>query len=526
MTLLSSLSVILLESDLLRKALLRVMNIFHSKKIFFLFYNCIFLLSFLTYGSFAEGSELVVTGTATDTGGILDNLVEVTIVGTTTKQVYCNEFGEWTATFEVENGPHSVTASGYDNCGNSFTTPEKVVYAGEITLNITDPASGSVSGTGGFPYVSCNVTGTKDVGGQSFVIAELPFQATFIDYSASGPSTFFVTVDSKDGDGAIRQADNQFTITSSAPTGGRILGTVTGYIEVSLPANAGSDGLSQDVVIVATINNVAEIGPNTDTSTITVQLAHFGVDPIKNVYDTEGTFNIQICVFVDPADATPPAAGLAGYDFELAWTSTVFTYSSGGGGTCGFDSPTITPGAGTLRINDDSIGFPPGEFCAGWMKISYLIFNRVGEAGSSSILEIRLTDDDPLSFVDNSGDPLPSDRDQDGVVRIIPTPVPVVDQVCDSLAPAECNPASIPIGGFYNIDIHGSNFDCADYTVNITAGTGDCNLIADDVVSCTGATLIVHEVFVFNSGGCCNVSVTNNATGMTSNVCDDCLCAE
>ena len=141
--------------------------------------------------------------------------------------------------------------------------------------------------------------------------------------------------------------------------------------------------------------------------------------------------------------------------------------------------------------------------------------------GDSSNLEIHLYNNNPNKFIDRYGNPLPSNRDQDGVVKIVPTPVPVVDQVCDSLEPADCNPADVPTFAAVDIDINGSNFDCANYTVTIS---GACSPFGGAETSCTGTQIVWN--FASFAAGCCNVSVTNNTTGMTSNICVGCLCGE
>ncbi|UCD83483.1 MAG: Ig-like domain-containing protein [Deltaproteobacteria bacterium] len=86
--------------------------------------------------------------------------------------------------------------------------------------------------------------------------------------------------------------------------------------------------------------------------------------------------------------------------------------------------------------------------------------------------------------------------------------------VIDSVVP----PVMIPWTPF-SMDINGSNFDCADYTVNIT---GLCGVLMNNPVSCTD-TLIVRDVEIMESFFCCDVEVINNASGL-SDICYDCLC--
>ncbi len=342
--------------------------------------------------------------------------------------------GEWSATLsyptDLSLGPNTLTATATDCAGRTGEHEIKIYLDLSPRIIITEPADGSTSGTGGFPYLA-NITTSIVISGNHFVVAEIPFVATFIDYSGTGINTlsFTVTVNSQDGAGPTTQTD-------SAKSNGITVNGVSGILTISLPVEAGSDGLAAGVVITANVDDNDGATPTgQDISTITAQLAHIS---IPEVTVSSSTIRVPVNIFIDPANIAPVLVdgvtvdGFGGYDLVISWTQTTATLESLEGSKIGgfycenFSvlprSPNdpdgdgaVTVSGGTARFNG-AVTFSSPTKPKGFFNAANLIFAVTGDTD----ITIDLYNSDSTSFVDKRNNPVASDRKQKGRLVISP----------------------------------------------------------------------------------------------------------
>lgn len=335
--------------------------------------------------------------------------------------------GEWSATLsyptELDDGANTLTATATDCAGRTGEDEITVYLDRRPRIIITEPADGSTSGTGGFPYLA-NITTSIVISGNHFVVAEIPFAATFIDYSGTGINTlsFAVTVDSQDGDGPTSQ-------TQGAKSGGITVNGASGWLKISLPVDAGSDGLTKGVIITVSIDdNDGTTSTGQDTSTITVQLAHISIPEITV---SSPTVRVPVNLFIDPENITPVLVdgatidGFGGYDLVISWSGPVTLIGLEGSEIGGFycenlgalpRSPndpdgngTITISGGTARFNG-AVTFSSPTEPKGFFNAANLIFEVTG----STDITIDLYNGASTSFVDKRNNPVVADRKQKG----------------------------------------------------------------------------------------------------------------
>lgn len=379
-------------------------------------------------GATINSKTLIVTATVSDhfpSSGI----VSVMVNGITASL----DGGEWSATLnyptDLSLGPNTLTATATDCAGRTGEHEITIYLDLAPRIIITEPADGSTSGTGGFPYLA-NITTSTVISGNRFVVAEIPFVATFTDYSGTGINTlsFTVTVNSQDGAGPTTQ-------TQSAKNGGITVNGVSGSLQISLPVDAGSDGLAAGVVITANVDDNDGATPTAqDTSTITAQLAHIS---IPEVTVSSSTIRVPVNIFIDPADIAPVLVdgvtidGFGGYDFVISWSGPVTLIGLEGSKIGGFycenfsalpRSPndpngdgTVTVSGGTARFNG-AVTFSSPTKPKGFFNAANLIFAVTGDTD----ITIDLYNSDSTSFTDKRDNPVTADRKQSG--RLIVNP--------------------------------------------------------------------------------------------------------
>jgi hypothetical protein len=390
-------------------------------------YDPVVTITYPTNGATINNNTLTVRATVSDHSPS-SGIVSVMVNGITA----ILDGGEWSATLsyptDLSPGANTLTATATDCAGRTGED--------EITINldftpriiITEPADGSISGTGGFPYLA-NITTSIVISGNRFVVAEIPFVATFTDYSGTGINTlsFAVTVNSQDGAGPTTQ-------TNSAKSNGITVNGASGILTISLLVEAGSDGLAAGVVITANIDdNYGATPPGQDTSTITAQLAHISIPEITV---STATVSVPVNLFVD--STTPvlvngvTVKGFGGYDLVISWNqASANLLSLEGSKTGGFycenfsvlpRSPndpdgdgTVTVSGGTARFNG-AVTFSSPTKPKGFFNAANLTFAVTGDTD----ITIDLYNSDSTSFVDKRNNPVASDRKQSGRLVVSP----------------------------------------------------------------------------------------------------------
>ncbi|UCD84327.1 MAG: hypothetical protein JSU92_13795 [Deltaproteobacteria bacterium] len=398
-----------------------------------------------TLGFMVDTIDPVVTITNPTNGATIRNpilIVKVTVSDQLTSSGIVSVFvnavtatfggGEWSATLsyptDLSLGANTLTATATD-CAGRTGEDEITVYL-DLTpwITIAEPADGSTSGTGGFPYLA-NITTSTVISGNHFVVAEIPFAATFTDHSGTGidPLSFTVTVNSQDGAGPTSQ-------TQIAKSNGITVTGVSGLLRISLPVDTGSDGLAAGVIITASIDDNDGTTPTgQDTSTITAQLAHIS---IPEVTVSTATVSVPVNLFVD--STTPvlvdgvTVEGFGGYDLVISWNQAAATLLSLEGSKAGSfysenlstlprspDDPegdgTVTVSGGTTRFNG-AVKFTSATEPGGFFNAANLIFAVTG----TTDINIDIYNSDPTSFVDKRNVSIPDNRKQKGRLVVSP----------------------------------------------------------------------------------------------------------
>ena len=236
--------------------------------------------------------------------------------------------------------------------------------------------------------------------------------------------------------------------------------TASGYIlsPPILDETVGGDGLLANVTITAegVVDAVLSTGIP-DVATIDAQLGHYG--GVDKTAVQGGSVSVPVYVYIDPVN-TPGIEGLMGYDVNIDYDNTVLTYTSCVAPVAPFDvmfdaSPTFfdaptcpIPGPGAIR-SFEATGLDPYS-PDGYFGVVIFNFNVIGAAGDSTVLDIRLWNNDPnLDFLDRGGLGLPASRDVDSTVKVIAQPPPVV---------SGSNPASSAGGFAFGVFIFGEWF--------------------------------------------------------------------
>jgi hypothetical protein len=474
---------------------------------------------------------LVVTATVTDDGYSCDlNTVDI----------------EWSG-----GAGTSVAPMGMD-CAPGVPGPAPVnctytingLVPGDLDITVTavdvatntgsDLVSGTISSATGFmmaidspPDGAFLVT----VNGITFgsVIATIPADVSWI----GGSSPY-------DTSGLAVEAGGRVTtgLTITGPT------TASGKVEVACDDSAGSFGTTTNITVstYGVLDSLAT--PAIPASiTVTIQLGEIGAEEVV-VEDIVGNFSVPVNAYYDATFGD----GLGGYDIRINYDPLVVNVDcaapvpvSGSDATSPFYAPEF--GDPIVPTCDNVLGevrFFASQLVSlvspiGFFNIANINMIRVGAAGTSSALTATL-----LDFCNTSGDcfalggsppgypwPVFPTYVKDGNVDVVAPLPPVLDQVCDTAAPAECNPASIPGLAAASIDNHGSKFDCGGgVTVNII-DTGCTPIGFGALTSCTDSLIVWGGIIVMGgSGTCCDISVTNTASGLTSDICVGCLCVD
>ena len=346
---------------------------------------------------------------------------------------------------------------------------------------------------------------------------------TVIVFGVSDERNLFIETDTIPEPTSGQQWHIHEETTTNAATG-----MISGYVEIPIPVYLGSDGLAQNVQIVVSLDDTSG-GAATDISTVSMQLAHIGVEQEVTVSVDSPTVGVKVCAFVDPICQVPPFSvptrpvnGLLGYDFMFAYDETVIWFNLAfpdqvydpTGPFAAFQMGVIIEGDPGIIGYDLRFATDSGSYWyspANFMILAEIPFRVMGSAGDMSDVDIELFNWASFNFVDRVNANLPSSRQQDGVVIITepppPPPPPEITSVCDG-AETICDPAGIPGGFGQPMVILGNNFDCAGgVTISFSSPAWMFQLLN----SCTATRL---DITIATFGGPTDVTVTNNATGL------------
>ena len=390
---------------------------------------------------------VVVKFTAVDASGLDNASGTVTLVpyGTTPATFSA---GVFTATFlAVANGSYTATACVDDLCGAGNTGCSTVDFAVDFgvafAMSIESPTDGAL-------VVTMNSLT------RGSVITYIPISITWINgvppYDASGLQILVDGVAQTVYFNPNEVSQYAVTVTSNTTASGYILSPPI------LDETVGGDGLLANVTITAegVVDAVLSTGIP-DVATIDAQLGHYG--GVDKTAVQGGSVSVPVYVYIDPVN-TPGIEGLMGYDVNIDYDNTVLTYTSCVAPVAPFDvmfdaSPTFfdaptcpIPGPGAIR-SFEATGLDPYS-PDGYFGVVIFNFNVIGAAGDSTVLDIRLWNNDPnLDFLDRGGLGLPASRDVDSTVKVIAQPPPVV---------SGSNPASSAGGFAFGVFIFGEWF--------------------------------------------------------------------